>query len=145
MSIFRPYSSGVFSSRRIARHVDENIAFRVLAAGHRPDHRTICRFREQHLGAFEGLFVQVVQIARDAGLVKMGVLAIDDSKIHASTSKRKAISYERMKQEENRLRKASVGRPAVLGQGSCLSRGRSQSRTPVEYTSHLQPSSSREI
>jgi transposase len=99
------YSSGVFSSRGIARQIDENVAFRVLAAGHRPDHRTICRFRERHLDAFEGLFVQVVQIARDAGLVKMGVLAVDGSKVHANASKRKAMSYERMKHEEKRLRK----------------------------------------
>ena len=49
------YSTGVFSSRRIARHIEENIAFRVLAAGNTPDHRTICRFREQHLAAFERL------------------------------------------------------------------------------------------
>jgi len=65
------YATGVFSSRRIARHIEENIAFRVLAAGNGPDHRTICRFREQHLAAFERLFVQVVQIAGDAGLIPM--------------------------------------------------------------------------
>jgi transposase len=99
------YATGVFSSRRIARHIEENIAFRVLAAGNAPDHRTICRFREQHLAAFERLFVQVVQIARDAGLVRMGTLAVDGSKIRANASKRKAMSYERMQQEEKRLRR----------------------------------------
>ncbi len=99
------YASGVFSSRRIARQVEENIAFRLLAAGNMPDHRTICRFREQHLKAFEPLFVQVVQNACDAGLVKMGTLAVDGSKIRANASKRKAMSYERMQQEEKRLRK----------------------------------------
>jgi len=99
------YATGVFSSRRIACQIEENIAFRLLAAGHMPDHRTICRFREQHLKAFEHLFVQVVQIARDAGLVKMGTLAVDGSKIRANASKRKAMSYERMQQEEKRLRK----------------------------------------
>ena len=70
-----------------------------------PDHRTICRFREQHLAAFERLFVQVVQIARDTGLVRMGTLAVDGSKIRANASKRKAMSYERMQQEEERLRR----------------------------------------
>jgi transposase len=80
-------ATGVFSSRRMARRIEESIAFRVLAAGHAPDHRTICRFREQHLAAFERLFVQVVQIARDAGLVRMGTLAIDGSKIRANASK----------------------------------------------------------
>ena len=99
------YATGVFSSRRIARQIEENIAFRVLAAGNAPDHRTICRFREQHLAAFERLFVQVVQIARDTGLVRMGTLAIDGSKIRANASKRKAMSYERMQQEEKRLRR----------------------------------------
>ena len=99
------YATGVFSSRRIARQIEENIAFRVLAAGNAPDHRTICRFREQHLAGFERLFVQVVQIARDAGLVRMGTLAIDGSKIRANASQRKAMSYERMQQEETRLRR----------------------------------------
>lgn len=109
------YATSVFSSRRIARHIEENIAFRVLAAGNAPDHRTICRFREQHLDAFERLFVQVVQIARDAGLVQMGTLAIDGSKMRANASKRKAMSYERMQQEEKRLRReirALTGRAA---------------------------------
>jgi len=99
------YATGVFSSRRIAGQIEENIAFRLLAAENMPDHRTICRFREQHLEAFEHLFVQVVQIARDAGLVKMGTLAVDGSKIRANASKHKAMSYERMQQEERRLRK----------------------------------------
>ena len=94
------YATGVFSSRRIARQIEENIAFRLLAAGNMPDHRTVCRFREQHLAAFERLFVQVVQIARDTGLVRMGTLAVDGSKIRANASKRKAMSYERMQQEE---------------------------------------------
>ena len=97
------YTSGVFSSRRIASQIEENVAFRVLAAGNMPDHRTICRFREQHLEAFEHLFVQVVQIARGSGLVKMGTLAVDGSKIRANASKHKAMSYERMQQEEKRL------------------------------------------
>jgi len=99
------YATGVFSSRRIARQIEENIAFRLLAAGNMPDHRTVCRFREQHLAAFERLFVQVVQIARDTGLVRMGTLAVDGSKIRANASKRKAMSYERMQQEEKRLRR----------------------------------------
>ena len=70
--------------------------FRVLAAGNCPDHRTICRFRERHLGAFEHLFVQVVQIARDAGLVKMGTLAVDGTKIKANASKHKAMMHIRL-------------------------------------------------
>jgi len=99
------YCTGVFSSRGIARQIEENVAFRVLAAGHMPGHRTICRFRERHLKDFEELFVQVVQIARDAGLVKMGTLAVDGSKVRANASKHKAMSYEHMQKEEKRLRK----------------------------------------
>ena len=98
------YATGVFSSRKIAQHIQENIAFRVLAAGHLPGHRTICRFREEHLDAFEGLFVQVVQIACGAGMVKMGTLAVDGSKIQANASKHKAMSYAHLQKEERRLR-----------------------------------------
>ncbi len=77
------YATGIFSSRRIARQIEENIAFRVLAAENAPDHRTICRFREQHLAAFERLFVQVVQIARDTGLVR----AAEDQGLHSARAR----------------------------------------------------------
>ncbi len=98
------YSVGVPSSRKMARQVEENVAFRYLAAGSFPNHRTLCRFRERHLKAFGDVFVQVVQIAQASGLVKMGTLAIDGTKIKANASKRKAMSYERMQEEEKRLR-----------------------------------------
>jgi len=98
------YSAGVFSSRKIAQRLEEDVAFRFLSGGQFPNHRTICRFRERHLGDFEDLFVQVVQIAGEAGLVKMGKLAIDGSKVKANASKHKAMSYKRMKEEEKRLR-----------------------------------------
>jgi len=97
------YCTGVFSSRKIARQVEENVAFRVLAAGLFPSHRTICRFREDNLGEFHRLFVEVVRIAREAGLVKMGTIAVDSTKLKANASKHKAMSYERMKAEEARL------------------------------------------
>jgi transposase len=97
------YATGVFSSRKIARQIEENVAFRVLAAGHRPNHRTICRFRERHLEDFEDQFVQVVQIATAAGLAKLGTIALDGSKVKANASKHKAMSYERMQEEERRL------------------------------------------
>jgi transposase len=99
------YCTGVFSSRKLARQLHENVAFRVLAAGQFPNHRTICRFRERHLAEFESLFVQVVQIAQQAGLAKMGTIAVDGSKVKANASKHKAMSYERMQQEEKRLRR----------------------------------------
>ncbi len=98
------YATGTFSSRRIARKLEEDVAYRVLAAGSFPAHRTIAEFRHQHLTAFETLFVQVVQIAREAGLVQLGTLAIDGSKVQANASKHKAMSYGRMRDEGRRLR-----------------------------------------
>ncbi len=99
------YASGVFSSRKIAQACETDIAFRVLAAGDAPSHRTLARFRKLHLSAFEALFIQVVGIAQDAGLVTLGTLAIDGSKVRANASKHKAMSYERMKKDEQRLKK----------------------------------------
>src|SRR6187455_1973601 len=98
------YATGVFSSRKIARKLHEDVAYRVLAAGNFPAHRTIADFRQQHLAAFHQLFVQVVQIAREAGVVQLGTLAVDGSKVKANASKHKAMSYGRMRQEEQRLR-----------------------------------------
>lgn len=98
------YATGTFSSRRIARKLEEDVAYRVLAAGNFPAHRTIAEFRQQHVGTFEALFVNVVAIAREAGLVQLGALAVDGSKVKANASKHKAMSYGRMRQEETRLR-----------------------------------------
>ena len=99
------YSTGVFSSRKIATQLRENVAFRVLAGNQMPGHRTICRFRERHIEQFNNLFVQVVRLAAESGLVKVGKLAIDGSKLKANASKHKAMSYDRMKQEEARLQR----------------------------------------
>jgi transposase len=98
------YATGTFSSRRIARKLEEDVAYRVLAAGNFPAHRTIAEFRQQHLTAFEALFVEVVQIAREAGVVQLGALAVDGTKVKANASKHKAMSYGRMRDEEARLR-----------------------------------------
>jgi len=97
------YATGTFSSRRIARKLEEDVAYRVLAASNFPAHRTIADFRQQHLAAFEALFVQVVQIAREAGVVRLGTLAVDGTKVKANASKHKAMSYGRMREEEARL------------------------------------------
>jgi transposase len=99
------YATGVFSSRKIARKLHDDVAFRVLAAGNAPAHRTIAEFRQRHLVEFESLFVQVVQMARELGLIKLGTIAIDGSKVKANASKRKAMSYGRMVQEEKRLKR----------------------------------------
>lgn len=97
------YCTGVYSSRRIARHVEEDVAFRVLAAGNAPDFRTISDFRLRHLNALTGLFEQTLQLARKAGLLKLGHVALDSTKLRANASKHKAMSYGRMKTEEARL------------------------------------------
>jgi len=96
------YCVGVYSSRRIAGKLEEDVAFRVLGVGNFPDFRTISDFRKRHLQALTGLFVQVVRICREAGLVKLGHVSLDGTK--ANASKHKAMSYGRMKQEERKLR-----------------------------------------
>ncbi len=98
------YCSGVFSSRKIAKHLEESVPFRVLAGNQMPNHRSICRFRSDHVDLFQSFFVEVVQLASEAGLTKLGTVAVDGSKLKANASKRKAMSYSRMKSEEKRLR-----------------------------------------
>src|SRR5467141_814827 len=98
------YCVGVFSSRRIQRRLVEDIAFRVLAAGNQPDFRTIADFRKTHLIALRGFFRQVLRLALEVGALKLGGVALDGSKVKANASKHKAMSYDRMKEEERQLR-----------------------------------------
>ncbi len=98
------YATGTFSSRRMARKLEEDVAYRVLAAGNQPAHRTIAEFRQQNLEAFEALFAQVVRIARETGAQRLGTLAIDGTRLQANASRHKAMSYGRMRSEEGRLR-----------------------------------------
>src|ERR1700731_3003434 len=86
------YCVGVFSSRRIQRRLLEDIPFRVLAAGNEPDFRTIADFRNTHLTALQGLFEQVLQMARELGAVRVGRVALDGSKVNANALKHKAMS-----------------------------------------------------
>jgi transposase len=97
------YCTGVYSSRRIAKHIHEDVAFRVLAAGNAPDFRTINEFRRRHLEALSGLFRQVLELAQRAGLVKLEHVALDGTKVQANASKHKAMSYDRLCKEEPRL------------------------------------------
>lgn len=97
------YCIGVPSSRKIAKRLEEDIGFRVLAANNTPDFRTISDFRKDHLQNLAGLFVQVLKMCRRAGMVKLGHVAIDGTKVKANASKHKAMSYKRMKEEEARL------------------------------------------
>ena len=98
------YCSGVTSSRKLARHCQEDVAFRVLAANNQPDHRTICEFRRIHLSSLKHLFVEVLHLCQKAGLVKFGHIALDGTKIKANASKHKAMSYGRMKKDISRLK-----------------------------------------
>lgn len=97
------YCVGIFSSRRIERATYSDVAFRVLTGGAHPHFTCICTFRRKHLEALSGLFVQVLSLCRKAGLVKLGHVAIDGTKIQANASKHKAMSYERMLAAEKRL------------------------------------------
>ena len=97
------YCVGVASSRRIAQRLHEDIAFRVLAANNTPDFRTISDFRKDNLAALSGLFLQVLELCQRAGLVKLGHVALDGTKVRANASKHRAMSYRRMKEKEEQL------------------------------------------
>jgi hypothetical protein len=103
------YASGLYSSRRLARACLERADFMMIAAGDPPDFRTIADFRRRHLKALGGLFVQVLRLAEKAGLVKLGHVALDGTKIKANASRHKAMSYDRMKKRASEL-KAEVER-----------------------------------
>src|ERR1700736_4707483 len=98
------YCVGVFTSRRMQKKLSEDVGFRVLAAGNQPDFRTISDFRKLHLGALQGLFDQVLQIALQAGTMKLGRVVLDGSKVKANASKHKAMSYGRMQEDEKRIK-----------------------------------------
>jgi|SRR5262244_2459845 len=98
------YCVGVFSSRRIQQRLAEDIAFRVLAAGNAPNFRTISDFRKIHLPTLESLFEQILQIALEAGAMKLGRVALDGTKVKASASKHKAMSYDRLQEKERQIR-----------------------------------------
>jgi transposase len=98
------YCVGVPSSRKIERKTHEDVAFRVIAGGGHPDHSRISDFRRVHLEALAGLFVEILRLCQKAGLVKLGSVALDGTKVKANASKHKAMSYERMKNDEQRLR-----------------------------------------
>ncbi|MCP4869151.1 MAG: IS1182 family transposase [Proteobacteria bacterium] len=97
------YSTGVYSSRKLARAIDEQVAFRVLTGGQRPHFTRVSAFRRNHLEALRGLFQQVLRLCMESGLVKLGHIALDGTKIQANASKHKANSYEHMKKLEERL------------------------------------------
>lgn len=97
------YSRGVYASRQIARACEERLDFRAVTALNRPDFRTISDFRKRHRAALAGLFGQVLALCRRAGLVELGHVALDGTKIKANASKHKAMSYARMVKAEDEL------------------------------------------
>ena len=88
------YATGVFSSRKLERATYDSVAFRFIAANEHPDHDTIATFRRRFLKEIEALFVQVLLLAREMGMLKMGTVALDGTKVHANASKHSALSYE---------------------------------------------------
>ncbi len=97
------YCAGVFSSRKLERATHENVGFRVLSGGLHPDHSAICSFRKRFSEPLSELFIQVLRLCQEAGLVKLGHVALDGTKMAANASKHKANSYERMKRREQEL------------------------------------------
>ena len=98
------YATGVFSSRKLERATYDSVAFRFIAANDHPDHDTIAAFRRRFLKEIEALFVQVLLLAREMGLLKMGTVALDGTKIHANASKHSALSYEHAGKIEAQLK-----------------------------------------
>jgi transposase len=98
------YATGVFSSRKLERATYDSVAFRFIAANDHPDHDTIATFRRRFLKEIEGLFVQLLLLAREMGMLKMGTVALDGTKIHANASKHSALSYEHAGRIETQLK-----------------------------------------
>ena len=97
------YATGVFSSRRIEAATYESVAFRYIAANEQPDHDSLCTFRKRFLKEIEALFVQVLCIARQMKLLKLGTIALDGTKIHANASRHSALSYGHAQKIEAQL------------------------------------------
>ena len=98
------YATGVFSSRKLERASYDSVAFRFIAANQHPDHDTIAAFRRRFLQEIEGLFVQVLEVAREMGVLKMGTVALDGTKIDANASRHSALSYEHAGKIEAQLK-----------------------------------------
>src|SRR5471032_1048232 len=98
------YATGIFSSRKLERATYDSVAFRFIAANDHPDHDTIATFRRRFLKQIEGLFVQLLLLAREMGMLKLGTLGIDGTKIHANASRHSALSYEHAGKIEAQLK-----------------------------------------
>lgn len=113
--LFYGYTTGVFSSRKIEKATYESIPFRFIAGGLHPDHDTIANFRKVFLEEIKGLFVQILLLAQEVGVLKLGNISLDGSKIHADASKSHAVSYKRLIELETQL-KAEVNELFSVGE-----------------------------
>jgi transposase len=118
--LFYGYSTGKFSSRKIEKATYEDLGFRFVAGGLHPDHDTIANFRKTFLPELQGLFVQILLLAQLSGVLKVGNLSLDGSKIHADASKSRAVSYGRLKELETTLREEVV---RLFELGECADQG----------------------
>src|SRR3954471_3483124 len=124
------YATGVFSSRKLERASYDSVAFRFIAANQHPDHDTIAAFRRRFLQEIEGLFVQVLAVAREMGVLKMGTVALDGTKIHANASRHSALSYEHAGKIEAQL-KAEVAE--LLAKAEAADRADLPCRSPTNW------------
>ena len=122
------YASGVFSSRNLERATYDSVAFRFIAANEHPDHDTIATFRRRFLKQIEALFVEVLSVAREMGVLKLGTVALDGTKIHANASRHSALSYEHASRIEAQL-KAEVA--DLLGQAEAADQAELPDRMQV--------------
>ena len=111
------YATGVFSSRKLERATYDSVAFRFIAANDHPDHDTIAAFRRRFLDRIEGLFVEVLLLAREAGVLKLGTVALDGTKVHANASRHSALSWKHACELEARL-KAEVAELMALAEAA---------------------------
>ena len=111
------YATGAFSSRKIERATYDSVAFRFIAANDYPDHDTIASFRRRFLARIKGLFVEVLPLAREAGMLKLGTVALDGTKVHTNASRHSALSYEHASKIGARL-KAEVAELMALAEAA---------------------------
>ncbi|MEO7401356.1 MAG: transposase, partial [Polaromonas sp.] len=111
------YATGVFSSRKLERATHDSVAFRFIAAGSHPDHDTLATFRRRFLGELQALFVQVLELAREMKLLKLGTVCLDGTKIHANASRHSALSHAHIEKLEVQL-KAEVQELLALAESA---------------------------
>src|SRR4051794_16364949 len=124
------YATGVFSSRTLERATYDPVAFRFIASNGHPDHDTIAAFRRRFLEEIEGLFVQVLEVARERGVLKMGTVALDGTRIHANASRHSALSYEHAGRIEAQL-KAEVAE--LLAKAEAARTSPTACRSPMNW------------